>query len=137
MKAIETEYGGCLFRSRAEARHAVLFDALGVRWGYEVEGYDLDGEWYLPDFYLYGLGTWVEVKGREPDEGEFLKATKLALGGGEPVVLSWGFFDGWRDSLTLWTDGDGRFRSKRGRPWLPFEGWELEDARREARAARF
>jgi hypothetical protein len=30
MKAIETRYAGCLFRSRLEARWAVLFDHLGI-----------------------------------------------------------------------------------------------------------
>ena len=33
MKVMETRYKGCRFRSRLEARWAVFFDALGVRWG--------------------------------------------------------------------------------------------------------
>ena len=41
MKAIETVYRGFQFRSRLEARWAVFFDALGIKWGYETEGYDL------------------------------------------------------------------------------------------------
>ena len=44
MKAIQTEYKGYLFRSRLEARWAVFFDACGVRWEYEPEGYDLGDE---------------------------------------------------------------------------------------------
>ena len=56
MKAIQTEYKGYLFRSRLEARWAVFFDACGVRWEYEPEGYDLgDGIYYLPDFLLHGV----------------------------------------------------------------------------------
>ena len=39
MKAIETEYKGYKFRSRLEARWAIFFDACGVRWEYEPEGY--------------------------------------------------------------------------------------------------
>ena len=39
MKAIQTEYKGYLFRSRLEARWAVFFDACGVDWEYEPEGY--------------------------------------------------------------------------------------------------
>ena len=41
IKAIETVYQGFLFRSRTEARWAVLFDTLGVRWAYELEGFNL------------------------------------------------------------------------------------------------
>ncbi len=70
MKVIQTEYKGYLFRSRLEARWAVFFDACGVDWEYEREGYILsDGSYYLPDFLLHGLvgrysgDLFVEVKG--------------------------------------------------------------------------
>lgn len=65
MKAIETKYGGCLFRSRLEARWAVFFDHLNIKWEYEPEGFVLsDGRYYLPDFWLptFCHGMWVEVK---------------------------------------------------------------------------
>ena len=55
IKAIETRYKGYRFRSRLEARWAVFFDALGLEWEYEPEGYELsDGSWYLPDFRING-----------------------------------------------------------------------------------
>jgi hypothetical protein len=64
IKAIETTYAGIKFRSRLEARWAVIFDQTGISWTYEPEGYRLsDGQWYLPDFYLTDLDVWVEVKG--------------------------------------------------------------------------
>lgn len=73
--AIETRYGGCLFRSRLEARWAVFFDHLGIAWEYEPEGFELnDGRRYLPDFRIQtawhhvGAGstfTYVEVKGAD------------------------------------------------------------------------
>ena len=70
IKAIETEYKGYRFRSRLEARWAVFFDACGVRWEYEPEGFDLGGGmYYLPDFLLHdvdgrvGGDLYVEVKG--------------------------------------------------------------------------
>lgn len=62
---IETRYAGHRFRSRLEARWAVFFDNIGLKWEYEPQGY-LVGEQrrpYLPDFYLTDLGWWVEVKG--------------------------------------------------------------------------
>ncbi|MEO3869386.1 hypothetical protein ABGB18_11190 [Nonomuraea sp. B12E4] len=67
IKPIETWYGGCRFRSRLEARYAVLFDHAGVRWEYEPQGFVINGRPYLPDFLLPDCGTWVEVKGSEED----------------------------------------------------------------------
>lgn len=74
IKAFQTEYRGYLFRSRLEARWAVFFDACGVEYEYEPEGYDLgSGLMYLPDFLLhgvYGRGSgdlYVEVKGHMTD----------------------------------------------------------------------
>lgn len=63
IKAIQTWYKGFRFRSRLEARWAVFFDALDIRWEYESQGYVVDGRPYLPDFRLTECGTWVEVKG--------------------------------------------------------------------------
>lgn len=79
IKAIETVYKGYRFRSRLEARWAVFFDALGIKWEYEHEGYDLgDAGWYLPDFWLPTFeskkGMWVEVK---PDGGDFSLAREF------------------------------------------------------------
>lgn len=71
IKPIPTHYKGYLFRSRLEARWAVFFDACGVEWEYEPEGFDLgNGEKYLPDFLLHGVvgraegDLYVEVKGK-------------------------------------------------------------------------
>lgn len=72
MRAIQTRYAGCHFRSRLEARWAVFFDHLGIRWEYEPQGLDvgwrLDGSslerfQYLPDFWLPEQELWFEVKG--------------------------------------------------------------------------
>ena len=69
IQPIETTYKGCRFRSRLEARWAVLFDALGIQWVYEPQGFMVtDGLGaqpvaYLPDFHLPRHRLWVEVKG--------------------------------------------------------------------------
>lgn len=71
IKPIETYYNGYRFRSRLEARWAVFFDTLGVKYEYEPEGFDLgNGVYYLPDFYLPEVngGTWIEVKGHMTEE---------------------------------------------------------------------
>lgn len=74
IKAIETVYKGYRFRSRLEARWAVFFDALGIEWEYEKEGYDLDGIRYLPDFWLCKQRYWLEIKPGEPSADEVRKA---------------------------------------------------------------
>lgn len=74
-QAIETEYRGYKFRSRLEARWAVFFDAMGIEWKYEPEGFIAGDVPYLPDFYLPATDTWVEVKGT--DEALRADAAKL------------------------------------------------------------
>ena len=66
IKAIETVYKGYKFRSRLEARWGVFFDTLGIEWQYESEGFDLNGLWYLPDFWLPQVKCWCEIKPHLP-----------------------------------------------------------------------
>ena len=69
IKAIETHYNGYRFRSRLEARWAVYFDALGIEYEYEPEGFVLPGgASYLPDFYLPIVDAYVEIKSRHSTE---------------------------------------------------------------------
>lgn len=63
MKAIETRYAGCHFRSRTEARWAVFLDAIGYEWEFEPEGFELNAGRYLPDFWLPNQKKWLEIKG--------------------------------------------------------------------------
>lgn len=87
LKAIETTYKGYRFRSRLEARWAVFFDALGLKWEYEPEGFELGGGVrYLPDFWLPSWRLWVEIKGQFPSEGEIEKCRQLAWGRCEAVL---------------------------------------------------
>lgn len=63
MRAIETKHNGILFRSRLEARWAIFFDQLRIRWEYEYEGYESkEMGRYLPDFYFPELRFYGEVK---------------------------------------------------------------------------
>lgn len=86
--AIPTNYAGCRFRSRLEARWAVFFDALGIDWQYEPQGFMVDTRPYLPDFYLPASQTWVEVKGDEQSFRDHagLYAAALDYGGCLPGV---------------------------------------------------
>lgn len=102
IKAIETRYKGYRFRSRLEARWAVFFDILDISWEYEKEGFDLDGVWYLPDFWLPELKCWVEIKGQEPTLEENEKARLLALGTKETTFILWGSLEPFRqERITL------------------------------------
>lgn len=73
MKAIPTEYDGIKFRSRLEARYAMFFDEHRIGWEYEVEGIDLSGRWYLPDFWLPDSRTFLEVKGPLKERTDLVK----------------------------------------------------------------
>ena len=92
IKPIETLYNGYRFRSRLEARWAVFFDTLGVKYEYEPEGYVLpDGTYYLPDFLIHDVITrhakseidytndiFVEVKGI-PNASDAKKIMEFSL----------------------------------------------------------
>jgi hypothetical protein len=104
LKAIETRFDGYRFRSRLEARWAVFFKTLGVRYEYEKEGYDLGAAgWYLPDFWLPEQRYWIEIKGQEASEEEEKKARLVADGTKCPVFL----FTGTPEALTRTTDRYG------------------------------
>ena len=61
------------FPLKTEARWAVFFDAMGIPWEYELQGFTLsDGRNYLPDFLLPECGTWIEVKGSTTNLDEML-----------------------------------------------------------------
>lgn len=80
---ISTKYKGYNFRSRLEARWAVYFDSLGIRWEYEKEGFHLTNKFnsynYLPDFWFPDLKMWAEVKAEIFSDEEFEKARLLAI----------------------------------------------------------
>ena len=85
VNAIRTRYNGYIFRSKLEACWAIFFDAAGIRYVYEQEGYEQ--EWskkkYLPDFYLPGLDFHVEVKPERPNyEKEILRTKDFIVWGG-------------------------------------------------------
>ena len=118
LKAIDTLYKGCYFRSRLEARWAVFFDTLGVPYRYEPEGFDLDGLWYLPDFWLPEQQCWIEIKPFEPDAEAQEKAERLAAAGLNPVFIFFGDIP--------WPDGSsGDDKSYSAYAFRPDTGWDL------------
>ena len=150
--AIETRYKGYRFRSRLEARWAVFFDALNLRWEYEKEGYELpDGGRYLPDFWLPDLalddmepGIYVEIKPAELEDDGDSRDKAHALGSsGKTIIVFYGL-PHWSESGAVCT-GDGEYYA-----WfLNWHGWKLTSdhgditaealwpAEEAARSARF
>ncbi len=107
-KAIDTTYNGYRFRSRLEARWAVFFDALGIKYKYEVEGFDLDGVRYLPDFWFphkvpelaaQGWGMWGEMKPRQIEDTELEKVLVLVASSKHNALIFQG--DPWPSEYTV------------------------------------
>lgn len=67
----------------------IFFDAVGIRWEYEKEGFELPSGRYLPDFWLpeVGVGCWFEVKGDVPTAKEKVLAQELSDGSVSPVFI--------------------------------------------------
>jgi hypothetical protein len=80
IRALPTMYSGVEFRSRLEARWAVYFDTIGIKWEYELQGYELPAGWYLPDFWLPQVDLFAEVKPCELTAVEMLKVSQLVAG---------------------------------------------------------
>ncbi len=93
IRAIETRYKGYRFRSRLEARWAVFFDALGLKWEYEPEGFHTEAGPYLPDFFIHGnahRGPYLEVKATRPSRTEIDKLLSLCTEKGAYGIIVWG-----------------------------------------------
>ena|SRR6266481_5389845 len=139
--AIETIYKGYKFRSRLEARWAVLMDEFYAyyksrgldeilwefKWQYESEGYDLPSGRYLPDFWIAGVvfhevkpeNMWIDAQRYCSQESfsignlprELQLAKELTIVTGKTIIVSYG------DPLFVYENGsiitidDGKFRS--------------------------
>lgn len=79
IKPIETKYNGFRFRSRLEARWAIFFDAIGLKYEYEVEGFEMKGIRYLPDFYIPSLDRWFEIKAKPLNNYELKKCEEFCF----------------------------------------------------------
>jgi len=89
VKPIETYFNGNRFRSRLEARWALFFNEISVRYEYELEGYELGAIGrYLPDFFLprFESGLWVEIK-LEAADFELEKIMLVADASGHPFIM--------------------------------------------------
>ena len=85
-----------VYRSKTEARWAILFARSGVQFEYEPRAFtipEIGG--YVPDFYLpkcHG-GCWIEIKGKAPTAIEQTKAIELHRITQQPVVILYGAYE--------------------------------------------
>lgn len=81
-EAKETVYNGQTFRSRLEARWAIVFDFLDISWEYESQLFRTPRGHYLPDFKIRvkseKKSCFVEVKGPEPVPVDYERAMNVA-----------------------------------------------------------
>ncbi len=87
LQAIPAVYSGVTYRSRLEARWAVFFDTLSIKFYYEYEGYQLDCGWYLPDFWLPEHDCFVEIKPQDASRHEQSLCDDLHIATGKNVYL--------------------------------------------------
>lgn len=110
IKNIETEYNGYKFRSRLEARWAVFFDAAGIKYEYEPEGFDLgNGLRYLPDFKircrLYDLDNTCYENVRDYVDGTVTYIKSLDNEGHEYLCKdNQGMFIGFREGTPFFIE---------------------------------
>jgi hypothetical protein len=91
MRAIETTYQGVRYRSRLEARWAVVFFTFGWEYIYEPEGFEHCGKVYLPDFWVKEMDAYVEIKPSKVSSHDLARVTEwqesMRASGGRLILL--------------------------------------------------
>lgn len=131
--AIQTRYKGYHFRSRTEARWAVLFDSLHLPYEYEFQGYKLNGTFYLPDFWFPTTKHWAEIKPDNVTREDVNKCSALAVHTQHPCILFSGTPDYWKEYLVMYPQGIGMKRLVQ----MGYTEEQIWDAIDDSRSARF
>lgn len=92
LESIETLHNGIHFRSRLEARWAIVLETLEIKFEYEPKLFDFGGIRYIPDFLLPEQSKWIEIKGEMPTALEIQKAGLLSKETKQDVVILSGLF---------------------------------------------
>lgn len=102
MRPIPTVFNNVLYRSRTEARFAVMATSLGLQANYEVEGFEKEGvggDKYLPDFYMPAFDLWVETKPDEPTRAEWATHKEFSKAKRHAFFIGWPHYDGALDTF--------------------------------------
>lgn len=87
------EFSGCLFRSFKEVQWAIFLETLDIPYQYRERGLVINGEWYIPSFWLPEQDCFVEIRERKPtikdldDENHVFQARELALQTGKDSYI--------------------------------------------------
>jgi len=91
IKPKKIKYGGVSYKATLEARWAVFFDSLGIKYEYEpvYDEVETGGRvaFYKPDYYLSELDIFIEIKPSKPCEIENIKAAGWAKHVNEIIIL--------------------------------------------------
>lgn len=139
-------YKGYHFRSRTEARWAIVFEHLNLAWEYEVDGFNLPSGPYLPDFWLPSNRFWVEIK--PPHAGPDIRWRELVQLTGHDMFIFFGSpgFSKTRGFLTRkplsrkvddFSEGRGHLYCDFGLGTSDVGDPQIIDAYNAARSARF
>lgn len=88
IRPLATKYKGKKYRSRTEARWSIFFDEMKVPFQYEPKVFRTPQGGYLPDFLLWPgsiAASWIEVKGPEPIERDYIRAASVAAQSRTPL----------------------------------------------------
>lgn len=120
IKAVPVVYKGITTRSTLEGRIMVLLDELGANWHYETETYDVDGNWYMPDFEVKDVAVpggvlYIEAKGEiRGGDAELKKIGKFAK---EKPLYIMNTMPCGNNIQQIWADADkGRIMMKSAPP---------------------
>jgi len=116
IKAIDTFYKGIFYRSRLEARWAVFFEFMGIKFEYEPEGFTNGESRYLPDFFLSNVslrgnpdGVYIEIKPPDFDSTGYREKMEWF---DKPLVL----FNGYPKDF-VWANPESKEGGEQITPW--------------------
>lgn len=104
--SIGVEYNGIRFKSPLEARWAVFFHTIGLKYEYERRVGLADRTLLVPDFWLPDIGLWLEVKTGEPGNRTRKWCQKMADSTGCIVLVAVGAPEP-RDQLLAFSPSGG------------------------------
>lgn len=75
------------FHSDVEAQWSIFFDAMGIKYEYEKDTFQLDGASFIPDFWLPQVNMWADVKPSRHSKEDTRNCQRLANITGKRCLL--------------------------------------------------
>lgn len=97
-----TTFNGITYRSKLESMWAEFFTDVGIKFKYEPNKYKLPKMNYIPDFWIYELKKFAEVKPTNFNENEQYKVEELCKLTKKPILKLIGIPPSTRISKEAW-----------------------------------